>query len=240
MTVRKTIFGLRGASECQIKLTISKASDKPRVHAKAEGDRYAFIGLIIQIQGWFRAASRSLTPISSTITTQSRVDLSVSNRLYGIVHNDPQIKNFDLLLDIKCDDWGSDRFLWYVLLLLRLGFAVLPKLRRKFGLGELQHLDVLLSGYRGLGEPRSGNGVPNLQRREGLWLCYRIALRALPRQIRVCWSAKDLQVLLPTNRILEIPGRVVAVKLRHDAHLSASSHLFGLPGLWKARGQKGS
>ncbi|GBO98375.1 hypothetical protein EVAR_73535_1 [Eumeta japonica] len=40
--------------------------------------------------------------------------------------------------------------------------------------------------------------------------------------------------------VLEIPGRVVAVKLRHDAHLSASSHLFGMPGLWKARRQKGS
>ncbi|GBP04493.1 hypothetical protein EVAR_72265_1 [Eumeta japonica] len=24
----------------------------------------------------------------------------------------------------------------------------------------------------------------------------------------------------------------VAVKLRHDAHLSTSSHLFGMPGLW--------
>ncbi|GBP98423.1 hypothetical protein EVAR_69214_1 [Eumeta japonica] len=34
-------------------------------------------------------------------------------------------------------------------------------------------------------------------------------------------------------------GRVVAVKLRHDAYLSASSHLFGMPGLWKARGQVG-
>ncbi|GBP09282.1 hypothetical protein EVAR_101600_1 [Eumeta japonica] len=49
-----------------------------------------------------------------------------------------------------------------------------------FGLGEMQHLGVLLSGYRGLGEPRSGNGAANLQRKQGLWLCYRIALRALP------------------------------------------------------------
>ncbi|GBP11171.1 hypothetical protein EVAR_91354_1 [Eumeta japonica] len=32
----------------------------------------------------------------------------------------------------------------------------------------------------------------------------------------------------------------VAVKLRHDAHLSALSHLFGMPGLWEARGQKGA
>ncbi|GBP09994.1 hypothetical protein EVAR_91355_1, partial [Eumeta japonica] len=111
--------------------------------------------------------------------------------------------------------------------------------RGRFGLGELQHLDVLLSGYRGLGEPRSGNGVPNLQRREGLWLCYRIALRALPRVIiSVPWGSSGAVAYQQT--VLEIPGRVVAVKLRHDAHLSASSHLFGMPGLWKARGQKGS
>ncbi|GBP08854.1 hypothetical protein EVAR_73905_1 [Eumeta japonica] len=59
--------------------------------------------------------------------------------------------------------------------------------------------------------------------------------------ISVPWglvAPRTLQVLLPSNRL--IPGRVVAVKLRHDAHLSASSHLFGMPGLWKARGQKGS
>ncbi|GBP03181.1 hypothetical protein EVAR_73681_1, partial [Eumeta japonica] len=40
--------------------------------------------------------------------------------------------------------------------------------------------------------------------------------------------------------VLEIPGRVIAVKLRYDAHLSASSHLFRMPGLWKAREQKRS
>ncbi|GBP06364.1 hypothetical protein EVAR_74138_1 [Eumeta japonica] len=34
--------------------------------------------------------------------------------------------------------------------------------------------------------------------------------------------------------VLEIFRRVVAVKLRHDAHL------FGMPGLWMARRQKGS
>ncbi|GBP01941.1 hypothetical protein EVAR_70970_1, partial [Eumeta japonica] len=68
----------------------------------------------------------------------------------------------------------------------------------------------------------SGIGIPNLQRREGPWLCYRIALRAPPE------GAVAYQ-----QTVLEIPGRVVAVKLRHDAHLSASSHLFGMPGLWK-------
>ncbi|GBP97656.1 Protein Gemin2 [Eumeta japonica] len=30
----------------------------------------------------------------------------------------------------------------------------------------------------------------------------------------------------------------ISRQVRHDAHLSASSHLFGMPGLWKARGQK--
>ncbi|GBP00077.1 hypothetical protein EVAR_71589_1 [Eumeta japonica] len=40
--------------------------------------------------------------------------------------------------------------------------------------------------------------------------------------------------------VLEIPGKVVAVKLRHDALLSASSHLFGMPRLWMSRRQKGS
>ncbi|GBP02540.1 hypothetical protein EVAR_72988_1, partial [Eumeta japonica] len=113
----------------------------------------------------------------------------------------------------------------------------------RFGLGELQHLDVLLSGYRGLGEPRSGNGVPNLQRREDLWLCYRIALRALPRVIiSVPWGKYVFAGLQRIFRCCCLPTdcsrdswEVVAVKLRHDAHLSASSHLFGMPGLWKAR-----
>ncbi|GBP16565.1 hypothetical protein EVAR_73370_1, partial [Eumeta japonica] len=104
--------------------------------------------------------------------------------------------------------------------------------RGRFGLGEVQHLDVLLSGYRGLGEPRSGNGVPNLQRREAYGCAIGLLFEPYPRQICVCGSEKDLQM----QTVLEIPGRVVAVKLRHDAHLSASSHLFGMPGLWKARG----
>ncbi|GBP16113.1 hypothetical protein EVAR_68678_1 [Eumeta japonica] len=56
----------------------------------------------------------------------------------------------------------------------------------RFGLGEVQHLDVLLSGSSG----------------------------AVAYQ----------------QTVLDIPGRVVAVKLRHDAHLSSSSHLFGMPG----------
>ncbi|GBP12160.1 hypothetical protein EVAR_73111_1 [Eumeta japonica] len=38
--------------------------------------------------------------------------------------------------------------------------------------------------------------------------------------------------------VLEILERVVAVKLRHDAHLPASSHLFEMPGLWKARAER--
>ncbi|GBP11565.1 hypothetical protein EVAR_91360_1 [Eumeta japonica] len=33
--------------------------------------------------------------------------------------------------------------------------------------------------------------------------------------------------------VLEITVTVVAVKFRHDAHLSASRHLFGMQGLWK-------
>ncbi|GBP09681.1 hypothetical protein EVAR_102532_1 [Eumeta japonica] len=56
--------------------------------------------------------------------------------------------------------------------------------------------------------------------------------------ISVPWGSSGAVAYQQT--VLEIPGRVVAVKLRHDAHLSASSHLFGMPGLWKARGQKGS
>ncbi|GBP01111.1 hypothetical protein EVAR_69285_1 [Eumeta japonica] len=49
------------------------------------------------------------------------------------------------------------------------------------------------------------------------------------------------EVLLPTNRLYcEIPGRVVAGKLRHDAHLSASSNLSVLLRLWNARVQKES
>ncbi|GBP04479.1 hypothetical protein EVAR_68846_1 [Eumeta japonica] len=94
-----------------------------------------------------------------------------------------------------------------------------------FGLGEVQHLDVLLSGYRGLGEPRSGNGVPNLQRREAcaIGLLFEPYPRVIisvpwglvaPGQICVCGSAKDLQVLLPTNRLFSRFLGVVAVKLR--------------------------
>ncbi|GBP07878.1 hypothetical protein EVAR_72453_1 [Eumeta japonica] len=62
-------------------------------------------------------------------------------------------------------------------------------------------------------------------RGEGLWLCYRIALRALPRVIiSVPWGAVAYQ-----QTVFEIPG------LSHDAHLLASSRLFGMPGLWKER-----
>ncbi|GBP10766.1 hypothetical protein EVAR_73665_1 [Eumeta japonica] len=61
-----------------------------------------------------------------------------------------------------------------------------------------------------------------------------------------------LRVIISIPWVLVAPGhkanmclrickrRVVAVKLRHYAHLSASSHLFGMPGLWKVRGQKGA
>ncbi|GBP10046.1 hypothetical protein EVAR_70888_1 [Eumeta japonica] len=52
--------------------------------------------------------------------------------------------------------------------------------------------------------------------------------------ISVPWGAVAYQ-----QTILEILCEVVAVKLRH-AHLSASSHLFGMPGLWKPRMQKAS
>ncbi|GBP06324.1 hypothetical protein EVAR_102533_1 [Eumeta japonica] len=98
----------------------------------------------------------------------------------------------------------------------------------------MQHLDVLLSGYRGLGEPRSGNGVPNLQRREGLWLCPRVIPKEKLCQpwlvpIRLQHGGSSGAVAYQQT-VLEIPGRVV-VKLRHDAHLSASSHLLGMPGL---------
>ncbi|GBP01437.1 hypothetical protein EVAR_71235_1 [Eumeta japonica] len=49
--------------------------------------------------------------------------------------------------------------------------------------------------------------------------------------LRVCKGSSGAVAYQQT--VLEIPG-VVAVKLRHDVHLSASSHLFGMPGLWKA------
>ncbi|GBP12745.1 hypothetical protein EVAR_72096_1 [Eumeta japonica] len=88
-----------------------------------------------------------------------------------------------------------------------------------------------------------------------LWLCYRIALRALFEGYNIGTMGLVAQgdskensanvVEVPTRlqhggssgavayqqNILEIPGRVVAVKLRHDAHLSASSHLLGMPDL---------
>ncbi|GBP17224.1 hypothetical protein EVAR_73530_1 [Eumeta japonica] len=119
------------------------------------------------------------------------------------------------------------------------GYVMAPG---RFGLGELQHLDVLLLGYRGLGEPRSGN-VPNLQR-EKAYGCARIAPRALPEgynigTMRVCWPQGSSGAVAYQQTVLEIPG-VVAVKLWHDAHLSASSHLFGMPGFWKVSGQKTS
>ncbi|GBP98297.1 hypothetical protein EVAR_69968_1 [Eumeta japonica] len=53
-----------------------------------------------------------------------------------------------------------------------------PSSGGRFGLGEVQHLDVLL-WYRGL-EHRSGNDVPNLLKRECLWPFLRMAIRALP------------------------------------------------------------
>ncbi|GBP14620.1 hypothetical protein EVAR_73962_1 [Eumeta japonica] len=56
--------------------------------------------------------------------------------------------------------------------------------------------------------------------------------------VRVCKGSSG--AVAYQQKFFEIPGRVVAVKLRHDAHLLASSHLFGMPGLWKARGQKDS
>ncbi|GBP03479.1 hypothetical protein EVAR_71923_1 [Eumeta japonica] len=43
-------------------------------------------------------------------------------------------------------------------------------------------------------------------------------------------SAKDLQVLLPPTDCSQDSCEGVAVKLRHDAYLSASSHLFRMPG----------
>ncbi|GBP11537.1 hypothetical protein EVAR_70896_1 [Eumeta japonica] len=80
-----------------------------------------------------------------------------------------------------------------------------------FGLGEVQHLDVLLSGYRGLGE--------HLLTESSGEKAYGCAIGLLFEPNRGCCCL------------------VVAV-VRHDAHLSVSSHLFGMPGLWKARGKK--
>ncbi|GBP05267.1 hypothetical protein EVAR_72993_1 [Eumeta japonica] len=101
----------------------------------------------------------------------------------------------------------------------------------RFGISELQHIDVLLSVYRGLGEPRSGNGVLKLLRREGLWLCYRIALRALPEGYNIgTMRVGSSGAVAHQQTVSRFLG---AVKLMHDAHLSASSHLFGMPILWK-------
>ncbi|GBP12571.1 hypothetical protein EVAR_69312_1, partial [Eumeta japonica] len=62
----------------------------------------------------------------------------------------------------------------------------------------------------GLGEPRSGSGVPNLQRRKDLSLCYRIALRAPPEGIiSVPWGWRpqvDSLEKLPTG--VEVPIRL--------------------------------
>ncbi|GBP08874.1 hypothetical protein EVAR_71562_1 [Eumeta japonica] len=78
------------------------------------------------------------------------------------------------------------------------------------------------------------------QRREGLWLCYRIALRALPEGYNIgtmgvgsprvipkeklcqpwlrCLYGCNMVVLLPTNRLFSRFLGVVAAKLRHDAY----------------------
>ncbi|GBP12140.1 hypothetical protein EVAR_101514_1 [Eumeta japonica] len=58
----------------------------------------------------------------------------------------------------------------------------------------------------------------------------------LPTVVEVPIRLQHRSAVAYQQTVLEIPGRVVAVKLRHDAHLPASSHLFGMPGLWKARG----
>ncbi|GBP97219.1 hypothetical protein EVAR_71038_1 [Eumeta japonica] len=91
--------------------------------------------------------------------------------------------------------------------------------------------------YRGIEayrEPRSGDGVPNLQGvipKKTLcqpWLAYSAA------------NGGSSGAVVYQQTFHEFPERVVDVKLRHDAHLSASSHLFVMPDLWKARAQKAS
>ncbi|GBP06473.1 hypothetical protein EVAR_101592_1 [Eumeta japonica] len=134
----------------------------------------------------------------------------------------------------------------------------------RFGLGEVQHLTFCYRGIEAQEKPRFGNGVPNLQRREGLWLCYRIALRTLPEGYNSGTMGVGSPRMIPkensTNRgvvggaysaawwwyvVLLLPTDcsrdswwMVAIMLRYDAHLSASSHLFGMSGLWKDRGQR--
>ncbi|GBP06547.1 hypothetical protein EVAR_101595_1 [Eumeta japonica] len=115
----------------------------------------------------------------------------------------------------------------------------------RFGLGEVQHLDVLLSGYRGLGEPRFGNGVPNLQRREGYGCAIGLLFEPYPVIIAVPWGKYVFAGLQRIFRCCCLPTDcsrdswwMVAIMLRYDAHLSASSHLFGMSGLWKDRGQR--
>ncbi|GBP07243.1 hypothetical protein EVAR_71463_1 [Eumeta japonica] len=83
----------------------------------------------------------------------------------------------------------------------------------RFGFGEVQHLDDL---FRRRLRRVSGPIMACTKSSENR-MCYRIALRALPEGYNIgsTGAANDLQVLLPTNRD---SWRVVAVKLRHDAH----------------------
>ncbi|GBP97232.1 hypothetical protein EVAR_70666_1 [Eumeta japonica] len=91
------------------------------------------------------------------------------------------------------------------------------------GLGEVQLLNVLLSGMKAY--ETSLVMAYRIFRGEKAYGC---SIGLLFEQSRVNIDYGGAAAYQHT--VLEIPGRVAAVKLRHDAHLSVSSYLFGMPG----------